>query len=566
MSFCELPVRRLLIGVALISALTGCVTALSTGELEETGTVQQVDLDLPYHPLVYHLDLSILAYQLYGQSLVWPFDPYYEEMGGKRKATIDKVKAWAARTGKIQQKQPLGIKGYRGPGILNGFDDNPTHDPIIYRYSQINPDADTLTNAAGTWTEYLTPKSITAKIGAVEVCYRPAGRSGQHVSLDKVARPSAAGRSSRTDTLLAFEGGTGDKGEPNRPPSQSLMGFVLVRKKPADGYDLHIAFRGSRSGSAGRAVIEALSDNEAKGNPDWITDLGYNRLTSGQGGAHISTVGTVHRGFAQSMNSIFPALFKCLQTARKRMGAAAPDTIYVTGHSLGGALAQMLVAAVLEGNRYGPSGKGRAMPKELHSWPWTEVKLITYGAPRVGDETFARNMTVNRLQSEFFSTEFNPIDTKALRPNDPQILPRLVDKGRPASFRVLHSKDPITTEKVAGGKHIGKTVYVNRPGPLDALPPPDFSAHEQRKIRDGMVKSIGRNNIPELAIRYRKMKDIVPQRNGRKKGSAAEQQKLADGLKRYYRSNSIPFDFETFDREFQVRSRIDNEAATGAAN
>ncbi len=61
------------------------------------------DATLPYHPLVYHLDLSILAYQLYGQSLVWPFDPYYEEFNDRsRKKMIQRVRSWAAATGKVQ--------------------------------------------------------------------------------------------------------------------------------------------------------------------------------------------------------------------------------------------------------------------------------------------------------------------------------------------------------------------------------------------------------------------------------------------------------------------------------
>jgi hypothetical protein len=29
------------------------------------------NLDFPYHPLVYHMDLSIMAYQMHGQSMVW---------------------------------------------------------------------------------------------------------------------------------------------------------------------------------------------------------------------------------------------------------------------------------------------------------------------------------------------------------------------------------------------------------------------------------------------------------------------------------------------------------------
>jgi hypothetical protein len=33
-----------------------------------------------YDELVYHLDLCTLAYQLHGQSLIWPMDPYLEQL------------------------------------------------------------------------------------------------------------------------------------------------------------------------------------------------------------------------------------------------------------------------------------------------------------------------------------------------------------------------------------------------------------------------------------------------------------------------------------------------------
>ena len=54
--------------------------ALDRAETAAAKVQQQSIGDLPYHSLVYHLDLSILAYQLYSQSLVWPFDPYYEDL------------------------------------------------------------------------------------------------------------------------------------------------------------------------------------------------------------------------------------------------------------------------------------------------------------------------------------------------------------------------------------------------------------------------------------------------------------------------------------------------------
>ncbi len=541
----------------LFLTISACTTSVLNVEPEPAGEPSAVS-SFPYDPLVYHLDLSILAYQIYGQSLVWPFDPYYEEMEGRRDQMMKTVHVWAKQKGREQAAAGGGLDSYRGPGALGGFTDNPAHDPILYNYSRIDPWNNSLTNANGKWTEYLTPRAITAKIRDAYVCYRPAGGSASSVAIEKISRRQKRSAPGASDTLLAFEGGTGDKGEAGRPASQSLMGFVLIREKPGGDFDLHIAFRGSRSGSAGRAVLEAFSDGSASGNPDWITDLGYNRLSSGQGGAVISTIGRVHRGFAQSMRSILPRLMHCLGKAADLKSGASPTNIYVTGHSLGGALAQNFVSALLQGNRYGPNATGSALPARLRGWPWTRVKLVTYGAPRVGDETFARALTATALQSEFFSTEINPIDTKAIKPDDPTILPRLLDPLRPAGFRVLNSKDPVTTEKVAGGKHVGKTVYVNKPNVRDLLPPPDFSAHEQRQIRDFIVKKLRRSGIPKLAMRYLPMKDVNPGRDAGKKGSPAEMRKLAVAMKKYYAANGIWLDQTGFDRDLELRLAIEN--------
>ncbi len=532
--------------------LSACTTSFLEIEPEPAGS-QSATSNFPYDPLVYHLDLSILAYQIYGQSLVWPYDPYYEEMAGRRDDVMQNVRDWATKKGREQTATNAGLNSIRGPGVLGGFADNATHDPILYNYSRIDPWNNALTNANGKWTEYLTPRAITGRIKDAYICFRPAGEPVTSVSINKIPVRNKRPSPDASDTLLVFEGGTGDKGEPGRPASQSLMGFVLVRDKANGGFDIHISFRGSRSGSAGRAVIEAFSDGSASGNPDWITDLGYNRLASRQGGAIISTTGRVHRGFAQAMRSILPRLMPCLGKAADLKAGRAPANIYVTGHSLGGALAQVFVSAILQGNQYGPNASGGALPAKLRNWPWRQLKLITYGAPRVGDETFAKALTTTALQSEFFSTEINPIDTKAIKPNDPSIVQRLLDPGRSAGFRVLNSKDPITTEKVAGGKHVGKTVYVNKPNVRDLLPPPDFGAHGQRQIRDLIIASVGGSGVPALAMRSRPMKEINPGRIAGQKGSADEMRKLAASMKTYYAANGIWLDAVSFDRDLELR-------------
>ncbi len=81
-SLCMKAIHSTRLSLLLVSllALTGCIT--HTLLPEQGAAVRQQGLSgLPYHPLVHHLDLSILAYELYGQTLVWPFDPYYVESG-----------------------------------------------------------------------------------------------------------------------------------------------------------------------------------------------------------------------------------------------------------------------------------------------------------------------------------------------------------------------------------------------------------------------------------------------------------------------------------------------------
>ena len=73
-----MTLRRRVRSNRLVAALLLLVAGCATTPQFDVPTEPWAEKDLgsfPYHPLVYHLDLSILAYHLYGQSLVWPFDP-----------------------------------------------------------------------------------------------------------------------------------------------------------------------------------------------------------------------------------------------------------------------------------------------------------------------------------------------------------------------------------------------------------------------------------------------------------------------------------------------------------
>ncbi len=526
-----------------------------------TDTVREQDLGgLPYHALVYHLDLSILAYQLYGQTLIWPFDPYYEESNnrkGNREQVMEKVRSWAKIKGAEQVKMGTGLESYRGPGVLSGFKDNPRHDPIVYRYDRLHPWSPNITNAIGPWIEYLVPREVTGPIRDVYMCYQKTGKPVDSMAIEKILTKRNDYISGARDVLLAFEGGTGDKGIKGQPASQSLMGFVLVRYYAGgDNFDVHISFRGSRSGSGSRAALQSLDDDDAKGNPDWITDLGYNLVGPETGGGHITQTESVSRGMAKCMESIYPNLFQCLRHVAQLTSNAIPKRIFVTGHSLGGGLAQVFVSSVLLGDLYGPDATGNAMPDELRPWPWKQLKLITFSAPRVGDAIWAEKLTREYLSSDFFSSAINPFDRDALKASDPGILPLLLNPNRPSGFRVLIPSDPITTEKIPGGKHVGKTVYVSKPSILDPLPPPKFKSHEPAKIRSFLTSGLNDPRIPVTAWQTHKMTDLNPDRVKSKKGTTGEYLKLASSIERYYRDKGIYFDSSGFKSDFNLFLKI----------
>ena len=559
----------------LLLGLTGCSMQKQWGEASSTTVVKQQLEGLPYHPLIYHLDLCTLSYQLYGQSLVWPFDPYYEELNNwqwDRTKYRKKVHAWAVEQGVKQVARGQGLGAYRGPGVLGGFENNPAHDPIIYRYDRIHPWSHTITNGSGVWTEYATPKELTRSVRDVYVCYRKTGAELGEVALEKVKVGRRGFAQDAQDVIIAFEGGTGDKGESGQPASQSLMGFVLLRNSDSgNSYDVHIAFRGSRSGSAARSAFQARSSSKAQGNPDWITDMGYSHLRPDAGENSITKTGKVNRGFARSMESIFPQVFQSLEKVAELKSGRRPERIYVTGHSLGGALAQHFVSAVLMGEGYGPSGSEssasagnvsdagdarNAMPTRLRVWPWQQIKLITFGAPRAGDDTWARALTEKGLEADFFSTFIDPYDRKALPVAHPSIVPRLLDKDRPTGYRVVLTKDPITTAKLYGGKHVGKSVYVDRPGLSRLVASWSFDHHEPATTRRMMLERLEDARIPPVAWYYREMSEINPERDDSKRGSIEEFKKLKAATERYYRDKGIWFDLAAFRKDFEIHSSL----------
>jgi len=491
-----------------------------------------------YPPLLFQLDLSVWIYHLYVQSLVWPFDPYYEDLAGldtRRREMMDRVRGWAVAQGRIQAERAHGVWEVRGPGSLSGFRSNSLHDPILTCYGLVDPASPALFKSQTRWIGYQPVSAIADRVGPVHVARRKAGAPAEDVELLELP----ASRPDRPDMLFCFEGGTGSKTADDGGATRSLMGLVLLRRQDDGGHDIHIAFRGSRSGSGARAVLGAFRDDDARGNPDWITDLGTDRITEADVDSLISPVGSVHRGFRTAMASILPNLIACLERIAT-LEPRPPRQITVTGHSLGGALAQHFVAAMLLGEQHGPAGRGPRTPAALHTWPWADIKLVTFGAPRAGDETFARALTQDTLQSAFFDSSRQGRDRQALAPTDRSIGARLSNVSRPAAFRVLVSHDPITTERVVGGRHVGTTVYVDKQegGTRRNLRDPrtlaDIDAHEPDRIREALVAQLESRRrgalLPAAPLIYTAREALKPVRETLELGSAAEYRALAEDI------------------------------------
>lgn len=357
-----------------------------------------------YDELVYLLDLCILSYHLHSQTLIWPMDPYYEQMGEpllpkakrtRRKKFMTEVHAYFT-----------GNSRFHGPGSCQAasadWATNPLLDPIISMYYRIYPWRPSFTRPNREnepWIVYNPPQVITDRINVVKMVRYSSNAGPYHgrpqVQVDDIhlQRPALAGpaRPAATDLLYCFEGGTGAIEESGKTASWGLMGFVLARTvsraelkitNPGipEPYDVYIVFRGSRSGKLRKK--ESLWSEV--GNPDWVTDLDFFRLVEDK---VISDSGSCCRGFRTSIKSMLPTVIKCLQEIHATKNGP-PRTIYVTGHSLGGALAAHFTSAIVRGTTYGLYGVGPKMPDELKVWPWRLMQLVTFSAPVVGGNTF----------------------------------------------------------------------------------------------------------------------------------------------------------------------------------
>lgn len=158
--------------------------------------------------------------------------------------------------------------------------------------------------------------------------------------------------------------------------------------------------------TGGGATIIAFRGTEPKVLKDWVTDARVKLVTKGQ------IPPQTHEGFSNALDSVFDQIDKTLSGLR---GSGA--LLYITGHSLGGALATLCAARLAHSNTYSIQG------------------LYTFGCPRVGNGDFAQT----------FRSLVGPV-----------------------AYRLVNNEDLVTRvpPRTLGYSDVGEMVYIDDSGRL----------------------------------------------------------------------------------------------------
>ena len=137
---------------------------------------------------------------------------------------------------------------------------------------------------------------------------------------------------------------------------------------------------------------------------DWKNNLDF-VLSEGYGGQANELLGRVHRGFSGALDSVWGQVKRTINQFQNQ-----GQTLWITGHSLGAALATLTVSRLVLGEDKPVGG------------------LYTFGSPRVGDRVFSQN----------FNNQF---------------------KGQ--SFRLVNNTDIVTRlpPRQVGYSHVGTFLY-----------------------------------------------------------------------------------------------------------
>lgn len=127
-------------------------------------------------------------------------------------------------------------------------------------------------------------------------------------------------------------------------------------------------------------------------------------------------LGGVHKGFYKALMDIWPQMKTVIRSYRRTSDGQPDRPLWITGHSLGGALATLAVATLVEAD------------ETFHG-------AYTFGCPRVGDRDFARTFNV---------------------------------EAKSKIYRFQNNADIVTRvpARIMGYSHVGSFIYITQDGKL----------------------------------------------------------------------------------------------------
>lgn len=187
---------------------------------------------------------------------------------------------------------------------------------------------------------------------------------------------------------------------------------------------LIVAFRGTAS------VSDALTDSNTQ-------------MTNGPFG------GMIHQGFGIAINAVTESLNRKLRRMDK-----PSRKVWVTGHSLGGALATLYAARRLDVND-------------------PVAGMYTYGSPRVGDETFREGF--NAKMSNYYRMVFG-------RDIVSRVAPRTLHYSHVGQLTTISRDGKISVKGYEEASFLSKVAHT-----MDALRKKDFKAVSDHKLSSGYL-------------------------------------------------------------------------------
>jgi triacylglycerol lipase len=160
----------------------------------------------------------------------------------------------------------------------------------------------------------------------------------------------------KTELLLEFakiSATTYDNPKDSKAKFKAL-GYTIIQFFDIDGAQAYLLTNGT-------ITVLSFRGTEVTEKSDVLADLKSGKNLEACGGK-------VHVGFKGEINKIWPSISKELE--------ANPGNVYVTGHSLGAAMATIAASRIQD----------------------RVTALITFGSPRVGDKAFVKSLTVEHYR------------------------------------------------------------------------------------------------------------------------------------------------------------------------